>query len=275
MTHLEIRMLMEAAISLDIRKVKITGGEPLMRSDILDIVRECAAVMDEVSMTTNGTKLALLAAGLKDAGLDRVNVSLDTFDRTEYEKIAGHDRLDAVREGITAAVDAGLAPVKVNIVAVSSATLECLMRDIRMVWELNAMPQIIEVVNTSDAYYPLDELEKFLTDISLKIKEREMHRRSVYTVEDAAGIPRNVELVRPMHNTEFCANCTRLRVTSAGMLKPCLMHNEGLVNIVEPLRRGELDNLPELFRQANDNRRPFWTDTERRPDNTSEELTWE
>ena len=113
----EIDRLLEIAHLSGINKVKLTGGEPLIRTDIIDIVRVASKWMEEVSMTTNGTHLASLSSELKSAGLKRVNISLDSHDADKYKEATGFDKLHDVLEGIRMAVEAGLEPVKVNIVA--------------------------------------------------------------------------------------------------------------------------------------------------------------
>ena len=111
----EIARIMQVAKEFEFRSIKFTGGEPLLRKDVLDIVRSVPDGL-ESSMTTNGTLLAPLAPGLVEAGLSRVNVSLDSLDHETYRAITGKDCLDAVLEGIDAALDAGLTPVKLNMV---------------------------------------------------------------------------------------------------------------------------------------------------------------
>lgn len=250
----EIGTIVRVGYGLGIRKIKITGGEPLIRGDIVDIVRNCAPWSEEVSLTTNGTLLAPLAPRLKEAGLKRVNVSLDTVDHERYKRITGADMVDLVVSGIKAARDAGLDPVKVNIVYLSDTTLEDLERTVSTVWEMGGMVQLIEMVG--DDYPDLGQIEADIEAKALSVWERRMHRRRIYTLPGG-----DIELVRSMHNSSFCANCTRLRLTADGKLKPCLMHNEGLVDILTPLRNGaDDDELTELFKQAIMNRRPFWRD---------------
>ena len=255
----EIEQILSIAEMLGIRDVKFTGGEPLLREDIIDIIRRASKHMKDVSLTTNGTLLAPMAKKLYDAGLNRINVSLDSSDREKYKKITGKDMLDKVLDGISAAVEAGLYPVKVNIVALSD-DIEDMMKTVKDVWRMGAMPQIIELVNVGETTSPnILRIEKFIASRAIKVRERNMHRRKIYTLKDDNGCPREVEIVRPMHNTEFCANCTRIRVTSGGMLKPCLMHNQGLVDILTPLRKGAgREELVMLFKKAIMNRFPYW-----------------
>ncbi len=254
----EIDRLLKIASGLGIRKIKITGGEPLVREDVVDIISIASKYNDEVSLTTNGTRLAPLASELKDAGLARANISLDTFDRDEYARITGTDLLDKAIEGIGAAIKAGLDPIKINMVVLPGVRAEDIMGNVEKAWALNTIPQIIELIN-QESNESLGEFESMIGDIAFDMIERAIHRRRKYKVIDSTGHEKEVEIVKPMHNSEFCANCTRLRVTSDGKLKPCLMHNEGLVDFAGPLRKGASDNeLEQLFEQAIHGRRPYW-----------------
>ncbi|MBA3046233.1 MAG: GTP 3',8-cyclase MoaA [Candidatus Thermoplasmatota archaeon] len=260
MTTAEIERIIEIAAMTGIASVKFTGGEPLLREDILDIVKLTNERIHDVSITTNGTKLAGLAAPLKFAGLTRVNVSLDTFNRARYNELTGIDKIDDVIQGIRAAVTAQLLPVKVNIVALQETTVDDILLTMRGVWGLGAVPQIIQPIGNGAGSSTFDPVEEIIKRTALRKIEREMHCRSRYFLPDDEGIEREVELVRPMHNTRFCANCTRLRITSDGHLKPCLMHNDGLVDIIDPIRMGASDDeLLLLFTKAVNMRRPYWT----------------
>ncbi|MBI5001645.1 MAG: GTP 3',8-cyclase MoaA [Euryarchaeota archaeon] len=259
MTAAEIGRIIEIASKAGITSVKITGGEPLAREDILDIVQLARARMQEVSITTNGTRLAGLANSLKSAGLARVNVSLDTLDRARYAELTRVDKIDDVIEGIREAVRAGLLPVKANIVALPEASVEDIVLTMRGAWKLGAVPQVIQPIGEGAISGTFDAVEKAIGESASRVVEREMHCRSRYFIPNDGGAEREVELVRPMHNTRFCANCTRLRVTSDGHLKPCLMHNEGLVDAIGPIRRGAGDEeLLALFAEAINNRKPYW-----------------
>ncbi len=255
----EIEKILEIASRIGIRYVKFTGGEPLLRNDIIDIVRAGRKYMEDVSITTNGTLLAPLARELKNAGLNRVNISMDSVDGERYKKITGRDMVDRVKDAIKASVDAGLYPVKVNIVAFPDS-FDDIFKTIEFVWNANAMPQIIEAINVgrNKEVYAIDEIENKIASMAIKVRQRRLHKRKIYSIFYNGKI-REVEIVRPMHNSEFCANCNRIRLTSDGMLKPCIMHNKGLVDILTPLRNGASDEeLIELFKKAIMNRFPYW-----------------
>ncbi len=258
MTADEIEILLKVASNLDIKSVKFTGGEPLLRKDIIDIVARASKYMEDVAITTNGTLLAPIARKLKEAGLKRINISLDTIDRRKYREITGKDMLNDVLNGIKEAVKARLNPVKVNIVAISP--LEEIMETVRMIWKLGAMPQIIEMVNIGNGNGDnISHIEEYIASRAIKTRHRYMHRRRIYTLLDDEGNEKEVEVVRPVHNSAFCAACTRLRVTSDGKLKPCLMHNNGLVDVITPVRNGaSMHEIEKLFERAVENRKPYW-----------------
>ncbi|MEM2943811.1 MAG: GTP 3',8-cyclase MoaA [Methanomassiliicoccales archaeon] len=258
----EISRICSIASKLGIKKLKITGGEPLMRDDIVDIISKCSNYFEEISMTTNGTLLACLAPRLKRAGLSRVNVSLDTLNRSVYRKITGQDLLSEVLDGIGKSIEAGLTPVKINTVVmkgINEMEIDELMKYSKSV---GAILQLIELetqkerVNErffKDYYCSLEPIEKRLESIALKIVARDLHKRKKYY------LPEEVEIVRPMHNTAFCAHCHRLRITSDGYLKPCLLREDGNVDLISALRRNSSDDeLINLFKIAVAKREPYW-----------------
>ncbi|MDD1665923.1 MAG: GTP 3',8-cyclase MoaA [Methanomicrobiales archaeon] len=246
----DIREILRVAAGLGMRSVKFTGGEPLLREDILEIVRAVPAGL-ESSMTTNGILLARYARDLREAGLSRINVSLDSLDPACYRDITGHDRLSEVLEGIDAALRAGLTPIKLNMVVlkgINEDEVEAFLGYVRGNRDL--ILQLIELmdVGSCTSHAEINRLEKDLESRSKIILTRRMHHRKKYCVDGA-----EVEVVRPRHNTEFCAFCNRLRVTSDGKLKPCLLRSDNLIDIRE--KRGE--ELEAAFREAVRIREPY------------------
>jgi cyclic pyranopterin phosphate synthase len=247
----EIAEILRIAAKFEIRSVKFTGGEPLLRPDLLEIVQSVPAGM-ESSLTTNGTLLADLVSGLKSSGLRRVNVSLDSLNPETYKKITGIDKLSDVLEGITAALDVGLTPVKLNMVVlegINDNEVDDFLAYVR--GNRNLVLQLIELMHFNDCNYhgDLNGLEETLASRSKQIITRRMHHRKKYCLDGA-----EVEVVRPLHNTEFCAFCNRLRVTSDGKLKPCLLRTDNHVEI-----RGKKGaELEALFQQAVSLREPFY-----------------
>ncbi len=262
MTVDEIVRIVKIAISLGVSKVKLTGGEPLMRGDIAEIVRGIAGIrgLSDLSMTTNGTMLAPLAKELHANGLRRVNINIPTVDNKVYSELTG-GKLENVLEGVKAAVDVGFYPVKLNMLVLKGVNEHAVPEMIEFARETGTILQLIELekINISGAYYsahykPLDEYEDWLKRKALKVEIRRlMQNRRIYHLPDAT-----IEVVHPTENAEFCMYCTRLRVTSDGKLKPCLMRNDNLVDVLTPLRNGASDEqLTELFKLANQKRQPF------------------
>jgi GTP 3',8-cyclase len=251
MSVAEIAELMQVGAKHGVRSIKFTGGEPLLRRDILDIIRAVPAGI-ESSMTTNGTLLAELATDLKEAGLSRVNVSLDSLRHDRYREVAGKDCLDSVLAGIQAAIDAGLTPVKINMVlleGINDDEIEDFLAFVR--GNRNLVLQLIELMEFHGcrSHGDVDGVERNLSDRAEQILTRRMHHRKKYCLDGA-----EVEVVRPLHNTEFCRFCNRLRVTSDGKLKPCLLRNDNLVDI-----RGKHGvELEDLFEEAVMKREPFF-----------------
>ncbi|MFA6332397.1 MAG: GTP 3',8-cyclase MoaA [Methanoregula sp.] len=213
----EIAEILRVSAGFGIRSVKFTGGEPLLRPDLTDIIRAVPAGM-ECSLTTNGTLLAGMAQDLRKAGMKRVNVSLDSLDPETYKKITGIDKLSDVLEGIDAALEAGLTPIKLNMVmleGINDHEMDDFLSYVR--GNRNLILQLIELMdfNSCEHHNDLTGLEAMLASKSKQIVTRRMHHRKKYCLDGE-----EVEVVRPVHNTEFCAFCNRLRVTSDGKLKP-------------------------------------------------------
>jgi cyclic pyranopterin phosphate synthase len=262
MTADEIIRMVRVAAGLGISKVKLTGGEPLLRKDIVEIVKGIAAIKDigELSMTTNGTMLEHLAEELRSSGLGRINITLPTLDAEAYEKLNG-GKIEPVLRGVEAAVTAGLCPVKVNMLLLKGINDDAVFDMIEFAKKTGAILQMIELepLNISSEYYlshhmPLDKYEQMLDGMAEKTETRKfMQNRKVYYLPDTS-----VEIIHPTENAEFCSHCTRLRVTSDGKLKPCLMTKNNLIDILTPLRSDASDKeLAELFKMANDRRKPY------------------
>ncbi len=246
----EIITIINAFSRYPIRSMKFTGGEPTLREDLIEIISSVPSHI-ESSMTTNGTLLADCAHDLKEAGLSRVNISLDTLRHDRYKQITGRDLLGDVLEGIDSALDAGLTPVKLNMVLLQGINDDEIPDFFRFVrGNRNLILQIIELMefNECTSHADVDGLEKKIASQSTEILTRRMHHRKKYCVDGA-----EVEVVRPLHNTEFCAHCNRIRVTSDGKLKPCLLRRDNEIDI-----RGKTgDELDQLIHKAISLRQPF------------------
>jgi cyclic pyranopterin phosphate synthase len=259
----EIVRISKIAIGLGISRIKLTGGEPLMRKDLPEIVAGIAAVpgLRDLSLTTNGLLLGGgMAKRLRDCGLKRVNISLPSLNPETYHKLTG-GKLMAALEGVKTAIEADFSPVKLNTVVLNDVNVGDVPDLIDYAGRNGVVLQLIELdpVNVGDKYYnehhrSLDEQETMLREKAVTIEKRPfMHNRLIYHLPNAI-----VEVVKPIENTDFCMHCTRMRVTSDGKLKPCLMRNDNLTDILTPIREGASDEeLKNLFVKANLLREPY------------------
>jgi len=258
----EIVRIARIAASLGISRIKLTGGEPLMLKNLCEIVKGISAIPDlkDLSMTTNGTMLGLMAKKLRACGLRRLNISLPTLNTETYAKLT-EGKLENVLDGVKAAVTAGFHPVKLNMVILNGVNVDAVEQMMDFAQQTGTILQLIELdpVNVDDEYYSthhqfLTEHEEMLKQKALTVENRHfMHNRRIYRLPDVT-----VEVVHPIENGEFCAHCTRLRVTSDGKLKPCLMRNDNLVDLLTPMRQGASDKeLKALFTRANQKREPY------------------
>ncbi|WP_091937852.1 GTP 3',8-cyclase MoaA [Methanolobus profundi] len=246
--------IVDVASQFGVNRLKLSGGEPLLRKDLEDALVRLPEMRD-VSLTTNAVLLRDRASSLREAGLNRVNISLDTLDPEKYNMITncGNGTFDKVLDGIHAAVDAGLTPVKLNMVLLKDLNDNEIadMLEFTRNYGGNVILQLIELMDFRDLpQYRINarEVEQSLLNVSSDVKVRELHKRKKYIIDGA-----EVEFVRPVDNTEFCANCNRLRVTADGQLKPCLLINDNHVDVANATR----EELPDLFRSAVSKRVPF------------------
>jgi cyclic pyranopterin phosphate synthase len=247
----ELDRLCTAFVRRGVRHLRLTGGEPLMRRDMMDLVRRLSRHLDsgaleELTLTTNGVRLREFAPGLAAAGVRRVNVSLDSLDRATFARITRGDVLPQVLDGISAAQDAGL-KVKINTVA--------LKRD-----NADALPDIIQWAHGSGMditlieAMPLGGVDEDRTDQFLSLASVRRELSAYWTLADlpdhSGGPARYVRIaqtggrlgfITPLsHN--FCESCNRVRVTCTGTLFMCL-GQEGTVDLRAPLRQSRDDAL--------------------------------
>ncbi len=250
-----------ASTYFGIRRIKFSGGEPLMRADLAEIVHGIRDYEDDISVTTNGIYLCNYAAELADAGLDRLNVSLDSIKGERYDLITSStNNLPRVIDGIYSAIDAGLTPIKLNTVILNGINEDEIEDLINFVRECNkrggemVILQLIELIpsfNHSMQPYKADfyAIEAKLKSKAAAIKTRRLQHRKKYFVD---GV--EVEVVHPIDNTEFCANCSRLRITSDGKIKPCLLRDDNLV----PIDSVDEEQIASRLKLAMRYRAPFY-----------------
>ena len=251
----ELTEIAAAAVRLGVRKLRLTGGEPLVRRGAAELVAMLSAIpgVEDLAMTTNGTLLAPMAGALKKAGLRRVNISLDTLDRERYARITRGGRLEDALAGLEAALAEGLGPVKVNAVLMGGvndgeiAALAALTRDrpihLRFI---ELMPMGPAAAFDPEAFIPVTRVLEQLPELEPLAPEPGSVARP-YRLPGAVG---TVGLISPL-SRQFCGSCNRLRLTADGYLKPCLhsgeeiplrgLHGEALEAAV---RRGILHKPP-------------------------------
>jgi cyclic pyranopterin phosphate synthase len=248
----DVVRFLEVAAEFDVEKVKFTGGEPMLRDDLEEIIRRTPDSM-ETSLTTNGTFLPGRAEELVDAGLDRVNVSQDALDPEAFREVTQSNGYDGVIEGVLAAVEAGLTPVKLNMV-VFEATAGYVPEMVEHVAEneglqLQLIEYMPELAGRPDWAVDIERVHGWLEEQADRIEHRDMHDRRRYWVDGGM-----VEIVDPVENEDFCANCHRVRVTHEGYLKGCLNRNDDLRTMGE-MSRAE---IREAFREVVHNRVPYY-----------------
>ena len=264
MTPDEIFAICKIAKDLGVRKIRLSGGEPLIRDDIVEIVEKIASLgFDDISITTNGILLEKYAEQLKSAGLDRVNVSLDTLNPETYKFITKKDHLAKAKDGILKAVEVDLYPVKINMVLMKGINEDEVEDMFEFCKEHGIVLQLIELMESencdddkfsSDYHYSLDSLEDQLSKRADDVKTRKfMQDRRKYFIDGG-----EIEVVKPMDNTDFCMNCTRLRITPDGKIKPCLLRNDNLVELVSHVRNGDdEETLKNQFIKGISKREPY------------------
>ncbi|MFD1562412.1 GTP 3',8-cyclase MoaA [Haloarchaeobius amylolyticus] len=260
----DVVRFLEVAAEFDVDAVKFTGGEPLLRQDLEEIIARTPDQM-EVSLTTNGSFLPDRAEGLVDAGLERVNVSQDALDPADFAEITKSGAYEKVIEGVEAALEAGLDPVKLNMV-VFEHTAGYVPEMVDHVAEndglqLQLIEYMPELTGKPEWNIDIERVHDWLAERADEIEHREMHNRKRYWVgggertDDGSWSGGGmVEIVDPVENPTFCANCHRVRVTHEGYLKGCLNRNDDLRSM------GELTK-PEIraaFREVVANRVPYY-----------------
>lgn len=243
LSYEEIVTLVQYFTELGIRKVRLTGGEPLVRKDIAELIfriREISQIQ-EVTLSTNGVFLKGQARKLKEAGLDRINVSLDTLNRNRFLEIAKQDRLGEVLDGIDEALDCGLKPLKLNAVLLKGINEDEILDLVLFAVEKSIEIRFIELMPTN-GLVQLDPLERLLsTEEARRYIERyyelvpiDTYFSSPAQVFAIRGTQAKVGFISPLSNV-FCSRCNRLRLKANGALKTCLHGKEDL-NLKEMLR---------------------------------------
>ena len=246
---------LEVAAEFGIDSVKFTGGEPMLRRDLESIVRRTPDSMT-TSLTTNGTFLPGRAEALREAGLSRVNISQDTLDPDAFRELTQSGAYESVIDGVDAALDAGLAPVKLNMV-VFEQTAGYVPEMVDRVantdgLRLQLIEYMPEIAGHPEWAIDIDRVHGGLEEQAARVEHREMHDRRRYHI-DGDSDEGLVEIVDPVGKRDFCANCHRVRVTHDGHLKGCLNRHDDH----RPLGETKAE-MRETFRETVANRVPYY-----------------
>lgn len=255
------------ADTLNVTKIKLTGGEPLCRKEIVEIVQKISLLncFKDISMTTNGSKLEGLAESLIDAGLDRINVSLGTLNPQKYRFIYGSDTLEEALRGLAKAKEVGFNDIKLNYVMLKGINEEELTDMLAFCENNDYKLQLIELHRASSEIHKNNGFyEKYHVDTLPIIEDLEnkaksirirgnMQNRKVLTMPNSAKI----EVIKPSH--DFCLGCTKLRVGCDGNLFGCLFRSDLGQNIKKALEEGnESTNYKQVIKKVIDAREPYY-----------------
>jgi cyclic pyranopterin phosphate synthase len=243
LSYEEIQTVVRAAAELGINMIRLTGGEPLVRAELPKLVRMLSQIegIEELSLTTNGVFLKKYALELKQAGLSRVNVSLDTLKADKFRYITRLGELQGVLEGIEAAKKAGFEPVKTNTVVMRGINDDEILDFAKITYEDGWHVRFIELM-------PFKGVVEFVPSIELR-----QHISLLGKLEPCASITGNgpamyyrlpgargtIGFISPLTETSFCSRCNRMRLTSDGKLRPCLLR-EDEIDLKLPLRSDEI-----------------------------------
>ncbi len=248
LTQEEMVQAVRAAAALGVTKLRITGGEPLVKKNIISICESCAAVpgIREVCITTNGILLPKYAKELKAAGVKRVNMSLDTLNPDKYARITRMGSLDDALAGFHAALDAGFEKVKINAVLIGGFNDDEIQEFASLTKEYPIDVRFIELMPMQEhdefgqaAFLPAEAVLKKLPDAERATQDGGV--ANLYRLPGALG---NIGLISPVSN-HFCANCNRLRLTADGKIKPCLHSNDEI-----SIKGLDYDGMSEAFQRA-------------------------
>jgi len=255
----EILTIVRVAAEMGVRKIRITGGEPLVRRGVLEFLSKLHEMeaIEDIGLTTNGTLLPLMAQDLRNAGLTRLNISLDSLRRETFKAITGGDNLDNVLDGIQSALKAGFSPVKINVVLLQGINEEDIPAFARLTLNNPTDVRFIERMPFGTELVP-GSPHSFSAAKALEIIQGEfgellpMERNSLdgpATMFRVPGARGRIGIIDPITG-HFCGTCNRLRLTARGTLRPCLLGNRE-IDIKNPLRRGVSDEeLSKIIRTA-------------------------
>lgn len=247
LSYEEITRIAAIAVRLGVRKIRLTGGEPLIRRNISYLIASIKNIkgIEDLSMTTNGIFLEKTARRIAEAGLDRVNVSLDSLKPERYREITRGGDLDSVMKGLKAAGQAGLRPIKINMVPIRGINDDEIATFARMTIDTEYQVRFIECMPSAnldfwspDKYMTTAEINKILAPIGTlaPVRIRRNGPSKYFRFKGAKGV---VGFISALSH-HFCNDCNRLRLTADGKLRPCLF-SESEIDLRSALRRGASD----------------------------------
>lgn len=263
LTYEEMLRILRICIRRGVEKVRITGGEPLLRKGIVDFVAQVKAIdgLKDLTLTTNGILLESMARPLKEAGLRRVNVSLDTLDKAKFAHITRVDAFDEVIRGICAAQEHGLSPVKINVVAIRGFNDGEIVDFAKLTRTLPVEVRFIELMPVGCiTKYPEHEnisAEEIKETIERRFGPLDQMKRGLgpawmYRMPGAQG---SIGLIGALSERDFCGSCNRIRITATGQLRPCLF-SEDQVDLLGSMRSGISDEGLERLIEEGVRRKP-------------------
>jgi GTP 3',8-cyclase len=256
----EIIKVVSIAVKMGLIKVRVTGGEPLLRRGFIDFLAELNGIegLQDISLTTNGILLEKFAERIYRAGVHRINISLDSLDKVKYARITNGGDLDAVFRGIAKAAEVGFSPIKINTVALKDFNEDEVLAFARLAVDKPFQVRFIELMPVGQAGSDNDEDYLPAGQIIQKIKSR-------YELEPLAGKKNKsdgpakifkikggcgeIGVINPV-SSHFCATCNRLRLTADGKLRACLLNDEE-IDLRKALRENSSDaELEKVIREA-------------------------
>lgn len=250
LSHDELERFVRLVAARGINRVKLTGGEPLIRKDIVDVVRLLKGIdgVDELSLTTNASRLPQLARPLRDAGLDRINISLDSLDKHRFAEITRVDQLDLVWAGIRETLRVGF-PLKINVVVLDDMTQAEILDFADLAVEHDIDVRFLEFMPLCGSawegkrVYPIKDVRDTIRG-RYELVERVRGDKPAQSFEIAGGRGR-VGFIASL-TEPFCADCSRMRLTADGKIRPCLFSNYEL-DVASALRNGSDKEVNEVI----------------------------
>jgi len=254
LSYEEIQTVVRAAAELGINKIRLTGGEPLVRADLPKLIKMLSQIkgIEELSLTTNGTILKKYALELKQAGLSRVNVSLDTLKADKFRYITRLGELKTVLEGIETAKEAGFEPVKINTVIMRGINDDEILDFARMTYEDGWHVRFIELMPFKGAaeFVPSIELRQHISLLGKLEPCASITGNGPAMYYRLAGAKGTIGFISPLTEPSFCSRCNRMRLTPDGKLRPCLL-GEDEIDLKTPLRNNaSMEELKSLILKA-------------------------